>query len=1034
MILAKISINRPIMATMGLLVFIIFGVISFYSLNMNNTPEVNIPFITISTIYPGAGPKEIETQISKKIEDNVATVSEIKRLESYSLDGVSIVMIEFELSKDINVANAEVKDKVDEVLNQLPDDSEKPLIQKVDFQAMPIIDVILTGNQNLIELYDLAEKRVKDQFSQIPGVARVQLTGGQEREVRVEFDDRTVYENMISMPQMLQILGANNVNIPGGYFQIQGQEYTVRLEGEFENIEELKDTEIPTAFGPKKLENIANVEDGGKNIRQRAVYFDNRTKNRNENIVRLSLIKSPEGNAVNIAEDVYKTLPEIEKTLPEGVTLEVVKDDSEFTRATVEDTISNILLGVLFTSIVLLFFLHDLRSTIIVALSMPASIVSTFLLMQFAGFSLNMMSLMGISVSVGVLVANSIVVLENIFRFKDMGKGKKDSAYEGTREVTTAVVAATLTNIVVFVPLANIDSIVGEFLRELALTATFATIFSLITSFTLTPMLASLILPAKPKTGAISRAIIRFEKMWERLYERVLKGTLFNNWTAMGVLVAAFILVVASVAIYGTRLGFVFMPVQDNSKIKIEVELPEGYDLQATADKVYEIERRLEVYDDVKLMLSNIGKTSDLDIGTNLAYIEVQLKDVKERQVGILDYVTEFSRELADVPNAQLKVAVMEDMEGPGAPIEFFLLGQDLDTLEVYKEKIMEQSKNVRGLVNFDNSSSKGKPEITIRPDRKKMSELGVTVQEVAITLRSSMEGIAATQYKEGGEEYDMTVTMNEAATSTPEDVSNIPVISRAGAFRLSDVADIEYTYGFTKVLRRDKFQAVQFLGNFAAGVPTGDIMNGLNAMLDEMELPPGYQVKWSGQSEMQQQMGIDLGIAFGLAFLLTFMLLAAILESLWQPMLILSTVILSFVGAFALMYYTETDLGITSIMGLIMLIGIVVNNAILILDYTNQLVRDEGMLFKDAIIKAAPVKLKPIVMSTLAIILGMLPMAMGIGDAGKEMRIPLGIVSIGGLFSSTLLTLVVVPAGFVIISRFFRWIRYITGLEKRPA
>ena len=1032
MILAKISINRPIMTTMGILVFLIFGYISFTSLNMNQVPEVNIPFVTIQTVYPGAGPKEIETQISKKIEDAVATVSQIKRLESYSLDGVSIVMVEFDLKKEIDIATQEVKDKVDEIINFLPADSKKPIIQKVDLQAFPIIDMVFSGNLSSKELYEFANRTLKDRLSQIGGVGRVTLIGGEEREIKVTFDDRTVYENVISLPQMLGILGAQNFDIPGGYFTTQGTEYTVRMKGEFANLEELGNMEVPTAFGKKKLNQIALIDDASKTVRQRAVYFDNKTKLRDENVVRLSIIKASDGNAINISNELTKILPELNEIIPTGTKLTIVNDDSSFTKSNVDDTMGNIYMGILFTSLILLLFLHDVRSTLIVALSMPTSIISTFLLVDAAGFSLNMMSLMGISVSVGVLVSNSIVVLENIFRHKDMGMSRKEAAYIGTKEVTVAVLAATLTNIVVFVPLANISSMVGEFLKELALTATFATIFSLLMSFTLTPMLASLLIPEKPKVGRLSRALLKFESIQERSYAKLLKYVLINKWVPMGILVAIAFVFVAVMGIYVPNLAVEFMPQGDNGKIRIQVKLPEGYDLNETTNLMREIETRVSKYDDVENILTNVGKSDDLNLGANLSLMEVYLVDKEFRDVSVQDYITKIIRDLADIPNADIKVAVAESMAGPGAPIVFYLLGQDLDKLESIKDEIMEKIKDVEGLVNLDNSSSAGKPEITITPIREKMAETGVTVNEVALTLRAAIEGIVSTQYKELGEEYDIAVTLSDESVNSPEKIGNIPIATPAGIFRLSQLCDVKFTKGFTMVLRRDKYTAIKFTADAAQGVATGNIINDINKILDGeivdgqkqggINMPLGYRVTWAGTSEMQMQMAQDIGFAFMLAILLTYMLLAAMLESFWQPVLILITLPLALIGVVLLMYYTNTNFGLTAMMGIIMLLGIVVNNAILLLDYTNQLVRDEGLSAKDALIKAGPTKLKPVLMSTIAIILGMLPMAIGMGSTGAEMRIPLGIVSIGGLLMSTVLTLIILPAAYFVNDGVFRF------------
>jgi len=1019
MFLSKIAINKPIMATMGLLVFIIFGLISYTKLNINQMPEVEIPFVTVMTVYPGAGPKEIELQVSKKIEDAAATVSEIKRIESYSLDAVSIVMIEFNLGKDVNIANQEVKDKIDAIINQLPSDAERPIVQKVDLQAFPIIDLILTGNKSPQELYDIADNFLKDRFSQIAGVGQVSIIGGQEREIHVNLDGRTVYENMISLPQLIGILAAHNMDMPGGYFDIKRQEFTVRLSGEFESLDEISEIEIPTAFGNKKMRQFGEVVDAGKSVRERAIYFDKINDVYEENIVRLSIIKASDGNAVNISKDIRDQLPEIIDYLPEGVSLDVIKDESTFIQSSIDDTLSNIILGIIFTSVILLFFLHDIRSTFIIALSMPTSIVSTFLLMDLAGFSFNILSLMGLSVSVGVLVANSVVVLENIFRHKEMGKNKKEAAYDGTVEVTIAVVASTLTNIVVFVPLGSLQSMVGRFLSELAFTAAFATVFSLIMSFTLTPMLASIILPNKPKMGALGRMIFRFEKMWERLYHNSLLFTLKNKYISAGIVLAAFALFVLVTMRYGSQLENEFMPTVDDGRIAVQIELPEGYNLEQTKVVVDGMKERLKNYDEVKETVSNLGRLSELDLGTNMALMEIYLVDVEERERGLLEMITTFTQEFSDVPNANIRVNPLSTSAGPGSPIDFFILGQDLEVLERYKDTLYTQLQDVRGLVNLTTSSKPGKPEIVLVPKREILAESGLTVQDLAFTLRAAVEGIVSSKYREGGNEYDIKVTLNDESVNSPEKLASIPVISPMGqVYRMSQLADIEFTQGFSKILHRDKFTAIQFSGFPAEGFPTGAIMEDVQKIIDDTELPAGYSIRWAGMAEMQQEMAVDLGFAFLLAIILTYMLLAAMLESFWQPVMILLTVPLALIGSFVLMYYTDTTLSLTANMGIIMLIGIVVNNAILMLDYTNQLRREEGMQPKDALIKACPTKLKPIIMATLAIILGMLPMALGIGDAGKEFRIPLGIVSIGGLIASTFLTLWVIPSFYYVTSK----------------
>ncbi|MCX7735994.1 MAG: efflux RND transporter permease subunit [Candidatus Kapabacteria bacterium] len=1016
---AKISVTRPVMITMIISVFLIFGIIGYLTLNLNLFPDVEIPYVTVSTVYPGAGPKEVETLISKRVEEVVSTISQIDRVESYSMDGMSIVMIQFRIGKNVNLAHQEVKDKVDEILNKLPTDAKKPIIQKVDFKAFPVVNLVLSGPLNPREMYELADKRLKDRFSQISGVAKVDIAGGQERIVKISLDSKVAFENSISLPQLLQILKAHNMDIPGGYFQIKDQEFTVRLKGEFNDIEAIRELEIPTMFGPKKLRQIATVSDSGKDIRRLSIYHNLKENYKNENVILFGIVKAAEGNVVNVANSIREVLPEIENTLPKGCKLEIVKDASEFVKSSVNDTMSNVILGVIITSIILFIFLRDLRSTFIVALSMPTSIISTFFLLKAAGLSLNMMTLMGLSVTVGVLVANSIVVIENIFRHKSLGENNQNSAIKGTTEVALAVMASTLTNLVVFIPIINMSSIVGMYLREFALSATFATIFSLIMSFTLTPMLSSLILPKEVKTGKIKAFFDSLENKTTDLYAKSLNFVLKNKWVSFATLSITLIAFVIIVGFYGPKLGFEFIPAIDDGLIKIEVEYPEGYNLQTTISSLNEIGERLKKNKEIHHISYDIGQIGFLDVGTNMAKIDVKLVDVSQRDKSLQKMISIFVAQLADIPGAKIKVSKGTEMGEGTAPVTFYVLGQDIAVLEQLKEKIIKKVKDTPGLINFDNSSKTGKPEITIVPKREKLIEAGLSVSDLAFTLRSAIEGLESSKYREFGNEYDIVVTLNDESVNSPDKIGNIPIISQSGGtYRLAQLADIKFSQGFSRILHRDKYVAIQFTGSTAEGFPLGNVTAEVNNRLSEISFPKGYSYVWGGNTKMMNEMFSDMAFAFILAVVLTYMLIAALLESFVQPLFIMLTIVLALMGALPALYYTDTSLGITSIMGIIMLIGIVVNNAILLLDYANQLRRTEGMPAREALLKAGTVKFKPQIMSATALMLGMLPMALGIGEAGSEVRTPMGIVSISGLFAATIMTVYVIPAIYYLLSR----------------
>ncbi len=1018
MFLAKLSVDRPVLTTIILAVFILFGGLAYQNLNLNHMPEVEVPYVTVTTVYPGAGPKEVETLITKNIEDAVSTISEIKKIESYNMDGFAITILEFNLSKDVNVANQEVRDKVDQILNKLPSDAKKPIVQKIDLKAMPIMDLVLSGNKtDSRTLFQFADTRLKDRLSQIKGVADVKISGGQEREIRIQFDNRVVYEDYISFPQLLGIIGGQNVDLPSGTFDIGKQEYSVRTKGKFQSVDEIKNLQIPTAFGNKRLDQIATVVDGGKKIKRRVIYFDGATGISDSNAVRLSLIKSSDGNEVVVANAVRQMLPEIRKTLPDGVSLKIVSDNSVYTKSSVNDTLTNIILGIILTSLVLFIFLFNIRSTIIVALSMPASIISTFLLFEWAGMSLNVMSLMGISVSVGVLVSNSVVVIENIFRHKKMGNSRKQAAFKGTSEIAVAVIAATLTNVVVFLPIATMSSMVGRFMKELALAASFSTLFSLLFSFTLTPMLAALMMRKDGKVGKFAQKADKFYLSWDNFYRKLLRSALKNKLVSWIIIGLSFIVFVASVVYYGPKIGLDMIPQSDNGQIQITVELPSEYNLHQTGQTLAKMENKIKSYPGIVNIITELGKTTDINLGSNLARMDVNLVPVNKREHKLNYYISHFVKDFSNIPYARLITVDYKSFTSKnGAPVQFFVLGQNLDTLEVLKNKIMSKIKSVPGLINLDQSSRQGKPELTVVPNRKMLAETGISVQEIALTLRAAVEGITATKYLENGEEYDVTLTMNNSSFNSPEKIGNIVIPSRRGVmYRVSQLADISFTKSYSKILHRDKFPAIMFTGSPAPGVPLGNVTKEIENRMKEIDFPQGYSIVWGGSAKMMKDMAKDMTSAFILAMILTYMLLAAILESFIQPIFILLTVPLAIIGVLASLYYTHISFAITSLLAIIMLIGIVVNNAILMLDYTNQLVRENNYNVKDALVEACPTKLKPIVMSTIAIILGMLPLAIGVGSSGVEMRQPLGVVSIGGLLVSTILTLFVVPAFYYI-------------------
>ena len=1006
------------MTSMILLVFVLFGSLGFLGMKQELTPPITLPMITIQTVYGGADPEEMELQVTKRIEDEISSISGIDMIQSFSMESVAFILIKFDMDKDVYIALMEVKDKVDAIRNDFPNGADLPIVRIYDPLSIPVVDIMLSGSMPISELYDLADKNLKNRFAQIPGVGEVQLVGGQEREIRIEMDTKTILQQSVSISQVAQILAAQNMNMPGGSFERSTQEYSVRLEGEFDKIDTIRDLQIPTTHGVKRLGDLATIEDTAQEVSERVTYFNNIENIGDDNVIQLSLVKTADGNPVDIYKSVIAAMPEIQQSLPTGCSLNIVNEMASYVEDSVKDTLSNILLGVFLTSLVLFFFLHDYRSTIIVALSMPISLISSFLFMDMAGFSLNVMSLMGLSTSVGILVANSVLVLENIFRHKSLGASKIESASVGTSEIAVAVIASSLTNLAVFIPLGTLSSVAGSMFKQFSLTVVFATIFSIITAFTLTPMLAAIVLPDHDrKKHPIGQFLEHMFTSWERAYKHMLNAILKSRVRGALVLAATFSLFMYGMYL-GSNTGFEFTPNMDEGLIAVSVELPVGYRLDETARALQVIESRIKNHTEVSHYWIQLGRLNDTDRGANLAYLKVKLVDKIARSLSTDDVAALIGQDFADIPNAKIRVTPITSIAMGAADIEFDLVGQDMAEMKRIEERLFPKLQAIPGVYNLNTSSRPGQPQVTVIPSRQKMTDAGVTVYDMAIALRSGVDGMVTTYFKERGEEYDIRVAIMDEMVDSPEEIGNIPVFGNGSQYRLEQLADIDIAEGDSRIIHTDRSKAISFGCDVLPGYAMGDIMNDINLLISQEELPSGYAVKYSGQSEELEKTVVDILRAFIIAVVLTYMLLAAILESLWQPILILATIPLALIGVFGALTMTGMSMNIISMLSIVMLVGIVVNNAILLMDYTNQLVRVNGMTVHDALITACPTKLKPILMSNLAIILGMIPMALGLGESAAELRQPMGVVSIGGLVVATVLSLVVIPVLYNVVSR----------------
>lgn len=1029
--------------TMVIFSFVVIGLFSLTKLGIDFLPEIEFPYVTIVTVYPGAGPEEVETLITKPIEEEVSALSGLKQLTSIAQEGMSLTFLEFELGRDVDLAAIDVKDKVDAIRSELPEDAFDPEIQKFDVNAIPIMSLAVSSPRPLDKLYVLTDEEIKRQLNRIDGLASVEIIGGKEREIVVAADRRKLQARGLSILQVVQALGQENLNLPSGHIAAERKEYSIRVTGEFNSVEEIKNLYLPMGQDdpPVRLADIANVED---------TFAEQRELARMNGVtsVGLSLVKRTDANAVQVGRKVKQELEILKKTLPSDVEITVARDRTEFIENSVFDVRDNLIIGILLTALVLFLFLHSWKGTVIAAISMPVSIISTFTLLMFADFTLNMMSLMALAISVGILVTNSIVVLENIERYRLMGKSIKEAASMGTREIAVAVAAATLTNIVVFTPIAFMSGITGQFFKQFGLTVSFATLFSLLVSFTLTPMMAAYRLSkfvyalAAAVTGTLvffslgpvifflmvllliliglltwTGVLKRFFAAWDRFYNELAVSYRKSLQFFLGHQILLFsivtLLFISSLVVASLFIGSQFFPRSDFGNFAVSIEMPSGATLEETNRVLKRVEEEVNRTPDVKSVFSQIGTNESgeftVNEGVHLGAVIVQLKDKPPRDRSSFDIIDELRPRLVDIPGAQILLQPGSMFGGGGADLTIEIVGPDNKVLADLAEHVVEMAGSVRGVVDPRSSWKTGKPELKISPRREMLADQSSSVAELGMSMRTMVEGQKVSKYREGNREYDIRVKLQEADLQRIEEIPDFGIMTANGPQKISSIANLDIGEGPSQILRKGKQRMVTVSAELT-GTTLGDVQNLLQPQFDTMKIPEGYSIRFGGESEHMAESFAEMGRALILAIVLTYMLMAAILESYIHPLTIMITLPLGLIGVLYALFLSGGSISIISLMAIIMLVGIVVNNGILLIDYTETLRRDRKLPLMEAVLEASPTRLRPIIMINLATALGMLPLALGLG-AGGEFRAPMAIASIGGLISSTVFTLFLIPA-----------------------
>lgn len=1022
--IAGISIRRPLMMIMVILAVAMFGVVGFLRLPIDKMPDMELPYITVQAIYPGAGPDQIEINVVKPMEDQVSTISGIKHVTSYCQESVAFLVLEFNADVQADIAAIDVKDKIDQILYTLPNDLEKPVISKFNPNDKPVIKLSVTGPDSPEKVRHYVDNQLKEQFAQINGVAKVAVSGGREREIIIDLDAEKLAAHNLTIFQVVTLLKAQNVTVPGGFVTGKKREYSVKVVGEFTSLNQIKEMQIPVykqqgsavESYTVQLKNIATVKNGYKDVREFARY-------QGKESVLIAITKSSNANVANTAGMILKKVSEIAPLLPSGYAIDIVENTSTFIKNTVSDTYSNIVMGIVLTAFILLLFLFDWRLAIIAAITMPVSLLLAIVGISAAGFTLNMITLMALTISVGILVTNSIVVIENIVRHQNTGCDIRKASEEGTNEIFMAVLASTLTNLAVFIPVATTTGVIGSAFKSLGLTIVFATIASIFLSFTLTPLMASRMLRQKDKKqlGAISRnPLDRVFSLVDKKYQNLLDNLLSSKLSQALVVGSIALLFLGTFKFIVPKLGSEFIPKMDEGVAVISLELPSGTPVDITKEQVLAVEKLVEGIPDLVAVSSSIGGSGTK---TGVQYGEVRLQFIPEteRRESVFEKINSIRPLLSNIPDAKISVISAGGLAGDeDADMVIEVKGNDMEKLITLSKSAMDIVSQTPGVTDVNSSWKGDKPEIAIIPNRERLEHYGLspnlaqatTIEMLGGLVRYNITGENNAIYREDGEDYPISIRMDKRARSTMRDIQTMEVLTPKGPVPLEAIAAVQYAGGISSITRKDRQRMVEISANITSG-NIGKKIAAITRQIDSLPIDPGYSIKFSGRQDMQDDAFKQLGVAAFLAVALTFMLLVALLESLAMAFVIMLTIPLGIIGVIWFLFLTNNAISMISLMSVVMLIGIVVNNAILMIDYARHARLTDGLTAREAIIKAGATKFKAIIMSNAAIIISMVPMALGLGSGGS-FRAPFAITAIGGVTFSTLFTFILIPILYV--------------------
>lgn len=1022
--LSDISVKRPVTTVMVIFMILLIGFVSLSRLSIDLLPQINVPVALVTTQYSGVGPYEMESLITRPLEEVLATTSNVKSISSTSSEGNSVVVVEFNEGIDMDFATLHMREKIDLIKDFLPEGASAPMVMKIDPNAMPVVQFSVTGNKNLEEVQRIADTKIKSRLERLPGVASVEVYGGFEKEVKVTVHPIKLEGYGLSIEQLAGVLRNENLNLPAGVIERNDRELLVRTLGEFQSIEQIANLPITLKTGGViRLKDVADV-------RLTAKEADRISRMNGEDSIVLIVNKQSTYNTVRVSETVNTEIEKL-KTELEDVKFTTIFDQSEYINMSIGNVARSGLVGGILAILILYLFLRNIRTTFIIAIAIPISVVATFSLMYFSGVTLNLMTLGGLALGMGMLVDNSIVVLENIYRFRQEGYSRIEAAMEGTSEVGMAVTASTLTTVAVFLPIVFVEGITSMLFKELAMTVTFSLLASLFVSLTIVPMLASQILKisknGKAKVTVSDRILTIFDRFFlamDNRYRNILGWSLNHR---KSIVAMALIIFVSSIAL-ATTVGAEFFPAMDQGQISITVELPPGSKQLETDEVVSKIEKIAGQMQEVDLVFVLLGGSSNIFSNTsgsgNRAEIYIMLKEINERERNTEHVADEIRLKASDIAGAKISVAAMEGagMGFAQSPISIEVKGDDMEILQQISDDISDIVKSVNGTREVKTNFEEGNPELQVLINREMASQYGLGTSQIAQSIRNAINGIAATKYKVDGTEVDVVLRSDEYIKESIANFKQLQIMTPLGVtIPLEQVVEIEVKNGPNQISRNDQVRTITVTGD-VLGRDLRSIVVDIETKLQNYTLPEGYSYEIGGENEDLVESFRSLGLAIILAVVLVYMVLASQFESLLHPFIIMFSVPLAFSGGAFALFITQRSLSVPAIIGAIVLAGIVVNNAIVLIDYTN-ILRKKGMEINEAILQAGPTRLRPILMTTLTTILGLIPLAIGSGE-GSEAQAPLATVVIGGLLLSTLLTLVFIPVVYITFDRISAWIR----------